>query len=102
MSRSLKLRYDFNTADCVEIEFKPTQWTRVTPREFRSWLGPRRINSNPYKGPVYYEGTNFRYKPLKDDKNRIIRIDELNDLKLINKYKVRTLDMEPYVVKRQY
>ena len=62
-----KLKYDFNTARCCEIEYKPGMWSRVTSREFRSFKGNRRILNvnNPdnrfyedYNGPVYLFGTN--------------------------------------------
>jgi hypothetical protein len=99
MARTIKLRYEFNTAAELEVEYKPDNWARVTPNHFRSYLGPRRINSNPYEGTVYYEGTNFPYTPKTNETNRIIKVDELNDLSLINKYKIRTLDTEPYVIK---
>lgn len=99
MARTIKLRYEFNTAAELEVEYKQDCWARVTPNHFRSWLGPRRINSQQYEGTVYYEGTNFPYTPGKDEKTRIVKVDELNDLSLINKYKIRTLDTEPYVVK---
>lgn len=99
MARTIKLKFEFNTAAELEVEYKPGNWARVTPNQFRSWLGPRRINSHPYEGTVYYEGTNFPYTPGKDEKTRTIKVDELNDLSLINKYKIRTLDTEPYVVK---
>ena len=102
MSRNIKLKYNFNTAGCLEVEYKPGAWSRVTPNSFRSWLGPRRIDFEPYDGPVYYEGTNFPYTPLKNDKNRTIKVEELNDLSLINRYKIRVLEMEPYVVRRQF
>ena len=63
-----KLRYDFNEARCCEIWYKGlNRYARVTPREFRSFGGKRRILNvdNPrnafyedYEGPVYYMMTN--------------------------------------------
>lgn len=99
MARTIKLRYDFNTANLLEVEYKPGSWTRVTPNEFRSRLGNRRIEGKLYTGPVYYENTNFVYEPVEGDQSRTIKVTELNDLSLVNKYKIRTLDMEPYVLK---
>lgn len=67
-----KLVYEFNAAGCLEI-FMKDQWYRVTPREFRSFDGPRRITepvrvehgnvdvpmvTYEYWGPVYMFGTN--------------------------------------------
>ena len=65
--RTGKLKYDFNTARCCEIEYKPKTWIRVTCNEFRSFSGNRRILNvdNPndlfyedYNDPVYLFGTN--------------------------------------------
>lgn len=64
---TVKLVYNFNTARCCEIEYKPGKWIRTTAREFRSFRGNRRILNvdNPddvfyeaYYGPVYLFGTN--------------------------------------------
>jgi hypothetical protein len=64
---TVKLKYDFNTANCVEVQSKG-RWTRVTERDFRSSNSPRRIvtwdkEDNPiyteYNGPIYYHGTNI-------------------------------------------
>jgi len=64
---TVKLVYDFNTARCCEIEYRPGKWIRTTAREFRSFDGNRRIlNVNDpdnifyeeYLGPVYLFGTN--------------------------------------------
>jgi hypothetical protein len=53
-----KLKYDFNTAAELEIEYKPERWARVTPTEFRAFNGSRRINSIEYIGPIYLFNTN--------------------------------------------
>jgi hypothetical protein len=62
-----KMKYDFDTSKCCEIEWKPGRWGRVTSREFRSFNGNRRILnvSDPsnsfyecYEGPIYFYGTN--------------------------------------------
>jgi hypothetical protein len=53
-----KLKYDFNTAANLEIEYKQECWIRVTPTEFRAFSGSRRINSIEYTGPVYIFNTN--------------------------------------------
>jgi len=68
-----KITYDFNTSGNLEINLPAIGWRRVTPREFRSFDGHRRITepvyvkkgivNTPmktvdYYGPVYYWGTN--------------------------------------------
>jgi len=68
-----KLRYDFNTALCSEVQLQNQKWYRVTCKEFRSFNGPRRIgkwvNEEPvyeqYNGPIYYWNTNTKVKELK-------------------------------------
>lgn len=60
-----KLKYDFNTSRelCVKLNEK---WFRVTPREFRSFNGERKIVYHEkletiheaYEGPIYYWNTN--------------------------------------------
>jgi hypothetical protein len=102
MARTIKLICQFNTGAALEVEYKSDHWARVTHNQFRSWLGPRRIDDKPYEGTVYYEGTNYPYTPGKDEKTRIIKVDEINNLSIVNKYKIRTLDSEPYVVKRSF
>jgi hypothetical protein len=52
-----KLIYDFETTSNCEVLVKET-WCRVTPREFRSFQGKRRINNESYEGPVYLFKTN--------------------------------------------
>lgn len=52
-----KLKYDFNQAANLEVQINDV-WYRVTPRDFRSFNGPRRIEETPYQGPVYLFGTN--------------------------------------------
>jgi hypothetical protein len=65
-----KLKYDFNTASNLEIfMINLDGWYRVTSREFRSYNGKRRINSELYKGPVYIYNTNKKVNKTKIDKN---------------------------------
>jgi hypothetical protein len=63
----IKLHYDFNEAFSCEIYLDSIdKWVRLTPREFRSYVGKRRILNvslkepeyQDYEGPVYYFGTN--------------------------------------------
>ena len=54
-----KIEYLFNESKCLEI-FMPTlnRWYRVTPTDFRSFDGKRRIQGKEYEGPLYAYGTN--------------------------------------------
>ena len=66
-----KIKFEFNTAGVLEIQYATGGWGRVTAVTFRAYDGPRRITepqftekSNPhvpmrtylYEGPVYYSG----------------------------------------------
>ena len=93
MSRNLKLKYPFNTAANLEIEYVPNRWARVTCNQFRCFLGPRRINKEHYEGPVFYERTNFIYTPKEDDVVRHISVEELNDEAKIAKYKLKRVEV---------
>jgi hypothetical protein len=62
------LYYDFDTSKILEVQLPSGNWYRVTPREFRSFNGPRKITYSyrgndtstieDYDGPVYLFGTN--------------------------------------------
>jgi hypothetical protein len=67
-----KIRYDFNTASNLEI-WMPNlnDWYRVTSREFRSFNGKRRINGEPYYGPVFLYNTNKRANKSKYESNKM-------------------------------
>ena len=57
----VKMVYDFETAANLEVFLpKLDGWYRVTSREFRSFNGKRRINNEPYNGPVYLYQSNKR------------------------------------------
>ena len=79
--KSIKISFDFDTSKSCEIYLESlNDWFRVTPFEFRSWTGKRRImlfdkENKPYhqeySGPVYYMDSNNLYKhkkgePIKD------------------------------------
>ena len=49
---------DFNPQASLEIQIRQNTWVSVTPDMFRSWGGERRINGQPYQGPVYMLWTN--------------------------------------------
>lgn len=67
-----KLTYDFNTAANLEIWMPSLNgWYRVTSREFRSFNGKRRINHEPYNGPVFLYATNKRANKSKIEKDKI-------------------------------
>ena len=68
-----KLTYDFDTAKCVQGQYKDDgPWYQLTQREFRSFHGKRRIvtwnKGTPiyadYDGPIYYFGTNIKAKEM--------------------------------------
>lgn len=93
MSRSLKLKYLFNTAANLEVEFLPGKWARVTCDRFRCFLGNRRINNEPYEGPVFYERTNYKYAPKENDETRFINIEELNDETKIERFRLKRVEI---------
>lgn len=91
MPRQLKIEHLFNTAANLEVEYIPGVWNRVTANWFRSFVGGRRIDGQPYKGPIYYEGTNIRYRATKSDVPRILGIEELNDERLVERYRIKRI-----------
>ena len=72
-----KMEYLFNEAKHLEI-YMPTlnRWHRVTPTDFRSWDGKRRIQGEEYEGPLYAYGTNRKVSPKHN--NKIIPSEVLN------------------------
>lgn len=90
MGKSIKIHFDFDTAKSCEIYLESlNDWFRVTPFEFRSWTGKRRImffdkEDKPYyqeySGPVYYRDSNTKYKP-KDGDSTKDRFVHLHDIK---------------------
>ncbi len=95
MSKKIKLEYPFNDAACLEVEFRPNTWARVTANHFRSSTGNRRINEVIYNGPVYYEGTNRKYTKKKNEPFRIVNVEELN-------LKIRKKQKPVYEIMRTY
>ena len=66
---TIKISYPFNTALCLEVNYREDKWARVTPDDFRSFGGKRRILNvenypnlfyEEYNGPVYLFGTNHK------------------------------------------
>ena len=72
-----KIEYPFNEAKCLEI-YMPglSRWHRVTPTDFRSFDGKRRIQGEEYEGPLYAYGTNRKVSPKHN--NKIIPSEVLN------------------------
>jgi len=68
----VKMKYDFETAANLEVYLPKSKfgWYRVTSREFRSFNGERRINGEPYIGPLYLFNTNKRVNKSKYPKNK--------------------------------
>ena len=78
-----KMEYLFNEAKHLEI-YIPTlnRWHRVTPTDFRSWDGKRRIQGEEYEGPLYAYGTNRKVSPKHN--NKIIASEILNQRNAIS------------------
>ena len=61
---TVKLELPFETASNLEVYMvRLKDWYRVTSRDFRSFVGDRRINFEPYHGPVYAFNTNKVINP---------------------------------------
>jgi len=72
-----KMEYLFNEANHLEIFLpKAQRWHRVTPTDFRSFDGKRRIQEIEYEGPLYAYGTNRKVSPKHN--NKIITSEILN------------------------
>ena len=73
-----KMEYLFNEAKCLEIYIPNlNRWHRVTPTDFRSWDGKRRIQGEMYEGPLYAYGTNRKVSPKHN--NKIISSEVLTE-----------------------
>jgi len=89
---TVKLHYDFPSQRCCEV-FVPTLdcWHRVTAREFRSWVGKRRIlhiidehktreevtsEYRDYDGPTYLYGSNKKINPSKYVQHKIAFLND--------------------------
>ena len=64
-----KMEFLFNEARCLEI-YMPglSRWHRVTPTDFRSFDGKRRIQGKKYEGPLYAYETNRKVSPKHNNK----------------------------------
>jgi hypothetical protein len=72
IGNTIKIQYDFDTSANLEV-FIPNlnDWYRVTPRDFRSFNGKRRINTIDYQGSVYAFDTNKTVDTSKAERNVI-------------------------------
>ena len=63
------MEFLFNESKNLEI-FLPNlnNWYRVTPTDFRSFDGKRRIQGKEYEGPLYAYGTNRKVLPKHNNK----------------------------------
>ncbi len=65
-----KIEYLFNEAKHLEIYMPGLgRWHRVTPNDFRSFDGKRRIQGEEYEGPLYAYGTNKKVSPKNNNKS---------------------------------
>jgi hypothetical protein len=83
---TVKLKYDFPSQRCCEV-YVPNldNWFRITAKEFRSWVGKRRIlhiegdckkvevksEYRDYDGPTYLFGSNKKINPSKYEQHQI-------------------------------
>tara|TARA_B100001093_G_scaffold263911_1_gene252339 strand:- start:175 stop:507 length:333 start_codon:yes stop_codon:yes gene_type:complete len=91
---TVKIKFDFPEHLCCEV-FSPglDRWHRVTPNEFRSYVGKRRIlhlegdikqNINvkatykDYEGPVYMYGTNKKINTSSREIGKLAFVDDID------------------------
>lgn len=65
------LRIDFDPTALLEINYRGNRWAEVSPTEFRSWGGLRRINGKPYTGKVYLYLTNRSEEVAENTRKKI-------------------------------
>ena len=64
-----KMEFLFNESKNLEIYIPGlSRWHRVTPTDFRSFDGKRRIQGKEYEGPLYAYGTNKKVIPSFNNK----------------------------------
>jgi hypothetical protein len=81
---TVKLKFPFPEHRCCEVYVTGLErYHRVTPNEFRSWVGKRRILNvdtpdhsfyEDYEGPVFLYGTN-KIVNVKDYKEGVVFVD---------------------------
>ncbi len=84
---SKNLVYYFDLYKHLEVEMTEGkwkgEWNQVTCSTFRSYAGGRRINGEPYEGPILYHNTNYLYEGPLDGKIAHLRDDQ--DIKQLRK-----------------
>jgi hypothetical protein len=68
----IKLKYEFDDSKACFVQLRSGTWVQATPKDFRSYDGPRKLLYSKYlgpednlrmeeiyEGPVYGHGTNF-------------------------------------------
>lgn len=68
----IKLKYEFDDSKACFVQLRSGTWVQATPKDFRSYDGPRKLlftkylgpennqrTEEIYEGPVYGHGTNF-------------------------------------------
>ncbi len=98
---TIKLKFDFNESRCCEIYLENRdRYHRVTPNEFRSFGGKRRIleiqksgnaHYEEFKGPVYYLGTNTQV-PSDELASKIMLLNNVDPRKFGVKRKWENFD----------
>ena len=84
---TVKLKYDFPSQRCCEVYIPNLKdWYRVTPKDFRSWVGKRRIlhiegddrlkknikfEYRDYKGSTYLYDSNKKINASKYPQNQV-------------------------------
>ena len=80
---SKNLVYYFDLYKHLEVEMSNGEWNQVTCTTFRSYAGGRRVNGEPYDGPILYHDTNYLYEgPLN---GKIIHLKDEQDIKVLRK-----------------
>ena len=80
---SKNLVYYFDLYKHLEVEMSTGEWNQVTCTTFRSYAGGRRVNGEPYDGPILYHNTNYLYEgPLN---RKIVHLKDEQDVKTLRK-----------------
>ena len=80
---SKNLVYYFDLHKHLEVEMSTGEWNQVTCTTFRSYAGGRRVNGEPYDGPILYHNTNYLYEgPLN---GKIVHLKDEQDVKTLKK-----------------
>ena len=95
---TVKLKYDFPSYLCCEVYIPNLGWWhRITPKEFRSWCGQRRLLKfkgefgtaeresyyEDYDGPTYLYDSNKKINPSKYIQNKVAFLHEKDPRKFV-------------------